>query len=846
MIEIEESRVIYRPKLVLDKRDAFHFFLDSDGPNWVATNRAGAEVLEELSSPRSLNDLIRAYANRTHRELTRAWIQVRSFIQDAMRHELVSTQPIFREPYRGRAFHLKPRLQEFWIHTNNSCNLTCSHCLVESHPGGEPGLPTEFLKRMIAEAAELGAYRFYFTGGESFVRKDIFELIEYVNREKKAELIILTNATLFHDHRLEALKRMDRQRLKLQVSLDGSCPEVNDAIRGEGTFYQITEGLKTVSDLGFDTSLTAVVTAENLRDLVRLPDLAKELGAKSLHLMWPHRRGRILVDSNHISFPSNEQLLELAREVKRRCKAVGILFDNYESLKLRVDGPPGLKYDLGNACWESLCLYADGHLYPSAAFAGHPPLDMGNAIEEGIQKLWLSSQVAREIRNTTLLSKAGLNQDPFRFLTGGGDIEHSYFDTEAQMGKGNFVGADPYYSLYRELILDVMEDLALEDRRWLDRHADSEAPLVYHAMGSGGLVCGSQGPDVQVSTLHSNCVLSFDVEKPYRMLQEFYGKAAEKPQAELCCPTSASYTSDEVNHIPQEVLDRFYGCGSPLALATVKTDEVVVDLGSGGGIDCFIAAKKVGPKGRVIGVDMTDQMLSVARRNKIAVAQNLGYDVVEFRKGYLERIPVEDQSCDLITSNCVINLSPDKKSVFREMYRTLKDHGRIVLADIVSEKPVSSRIRLNEQLWGECISGALTEDEFLVDLERAGFYGLEMLKKSHWKNVEGYDFCSVTVRGYKKARAGLITGNGYQAIYHGPFKAVMDEEGRLFPRNEAVSITAETAERLRRPPFVGSFTILEPVSGRSLKLIQIVPSQAEPRTAEACCPTEGQTGTSCC
>ncbi len=846
MIGIKEATVLYRPTLALYKRGGFHFFLDPDGPNWVATNRAGAEVLKELSNPRSLNDLIRVYANRTHRDLAQAWLQVRSFIQEAMRHELVSTQPILRETYRGRAFHLKPRLQEFWIHTNNSCNLTCSHCLVESHPGDEPGLPTEFLKRVIDEATELGAYLFYFTGGESFVRKDIFELIDYVNREKKAELIILTNATLFHDHRLEALKRMDRQRLKLQVSLDGSCPEINDPIRGEGTFRQITEGLKTVSDLGFDASLTAVVTAENIRDLVRVPNLAKELGAKSLHLMWLHRRGRILEGSSPDPFPPIEQLLELAREVKRHCKALGVLFDNHDSLKLRVDGPPGLKYDLGNACWESLCLYADGHLYPSASFAGYPPLDMGNALEEGIQKLWLSSPVACEIRNATLLSKTGLDQDPFRFLTGGGDIEHSYFYAEARTGKGDFAGEDPYYPLYRELILDVMEELALEDQQWLDRHLDPEAPLIYHAMGRGGLVCGSQGPDAQVSTLHSNCVLSFDVEKPYKMLQEFYGKAAEKPQAELCCPTSASYTSDEVSHIPQEVLDRFYGCGSPLALAGVKTGEVVVDLGSGGGIDCFIAAKKVGPGGKVIGVDMTDQMLSVARRNKIAVAQNLGYDVVEFRKGYLERIPVEDQACDLITSNCVINLSPNKKSVFREMNRILKDHGRIVLADIVSERPVPPHIRLNEQLWGECISGALTEDEFLVYLEQAGFYGLEVLKKSHWKNVEGYDFYSVTVRGYKKARAGSITGNGYQAIYRGPFKAVMDEEGRLFPRNEAVGIPAEIAQRLKRPPYVGVFTVLEPVSERGLKFIQITSPPIGSETEQACCPTEGQTGPSCC
>jgi ubiquinone/menaquinone biosynthesis C-methylase UbiE len=178
------------------------------------------------------------------------------------------------------------------------------------------------------------------------------------------------------------------------------------------------------------------------------------------------------------------------------------------------------------------------------------------------------------------------------------------------------------------------------------------------------------------------------------------------------------------------VLGRFYGCGSPISLAGIKKGESVIDLGSGGGIDCFIAAKKTGPRGKVIGIDMTNSMLQVAERNKIPVAQNLGFDVVEFRKGYLEAIPVEDHSVDLLTSNWVINLSPDKQKVFSEMWRKLKDHGRAVISDIIADNPVSTRLALNPQLWGECISGALTQEAFLTFLEEAGFYGLEILKKS--------------------------------------------------------------------------------------------------------------------
>ena len=304
-----------------------------------------------------------------------------------------------------------------------------------------------------------------------------------------------------------------------------------------------------------------------------------------------------------------------------------------------------------------------------------------------------------------------------------------------------------------------------------------------------------------------------DRTRSRKLVQEFYGNAAERPQAELCCPVS--YDAEDTTHIPREVLDRFYGCGGPMSVAGVLPGETVVDLGSGAGIDVFIAAKKVGPQGRAIGVDMTDPMLGVAGESKRGVAASLGYDVVEFRKGYLEDVPVEDDSADLVTSNCVINLSPDKRQVFGEVWRILKDHGRIVVSDIVADREVPPDLKVNVHLWGECISGALSEDEFVAELERAGFYGVSILKKQFWKEVEGHAFYSVTVRGYKfRKRAGCVF-QGHRAVYLGPYVSVTDEEGHLFPRGQAVEVCTDTLAKLNNQPYRGAFAILEPGASAS-------------------------------
>ncbi|HSG05445.1 MAG TPA: radical SAM protein, partial [Nitrospiria bacterium] len=405
MIEFSDKTIFHLPPLTRFVRDGIYFVVDGEAPNWIATDRSGAAILDLIDGRRSFGEIVREYGVLQSVESAKSWVHVHTFLHELLRRGLIATRAFRRADYTGRADYLKPaRLREFWIHTNNSCNLTCTHCLVDSHPGGDPGISTAKLKGIIDQAAELGARRFYFTGGEPFVRNDIFELIEYVTHEKKAELIILTNATLFRGERLEGLKRQDRKRLKFQVSLDGCGPATNDPIRGQGTFDEIAAGLDVLSGLGFDTSLTAVVTGTNIKDMGGLPDLAKKHGATSIHLMWLHRRGRALEAFEGL-FPSNDDLLRLVRRMKRRSDELGIVFDNLESLKLRANGQPGVKFDLGNACWDSLCLYSDGHLYPSASFAGYAPLDIGNAGEHSVKALWLESPVTRRFRAASLVRK---------------------------------------------------------------------------------------------------------------------------------------------------------------------------------------------------------------------------------------------------------------------------------------------------------------------------------------------------------------------------------------------------------------------------------------------------------
>jgi len=198
-------------------------------------------------------------------------------------------------------------------------------------------------------------------------------------------------------------------------------------------------------------------------------------------------------------------------------------------------------------------------------------------------------------------------------------------------------------------------------------------------------------------------------------------------------PTSTGfgYTATELATLP-EGADLSLGCGNPTAIAGISPGETVLDLGSGAGIDCFLASTRVGPTGRVIGVDMTAEMLSKARAN----AERGGYDNVEFRLGEIENIPVADSSIDLIISNCVINLSPDKGRVFAEAFRVLKPGGRLMISDPVLLNTLPERVKDNVDLLTGCISGAMLKEEYLAEILKAGFATVRIEKESQYAKEE--------------------------------------------------------------------------------------------------------------
>ena len=239
-----------------------------------------------------------------------------------------------------------------------------------------------------------------------------------------------------------------------------------------------------------------------------------------------------------------------------------------------------------------------------------------------------------------------------------------------------------------------------------------------------------------------------------------YSQIAKQDQQSCCssCSGGASsmlqsrgigYERNDLERVPEEAIMGL-GCGNPTATADLKAGEVVLDLGSGAGVDVFLAANKVGPTGKAIGVDMTKEMIDKAKR----IAANHGYQNVEFRLGEMENLPVEDESVDAIISNCVVNLSPDKSKVFQEVYRALKPGGRLTVSDIVSEGALPDEIRTDSNAWACCIGGALEQREYLEKIKGAGFEEVKVVSSREFyienkANQTKEKLLSITVKAYK-------------------------------------------------------------------------------------------------
>jgi ubiquinone/menaquinone biosynthesis C-methylase UbiE len=333
---------------------------------------------------------------------------------------------------------------------------------------------------------------------------------------------------------------------------------------------------------------------------------------------------------------------------------------------------------------------------------------------------------------------------------------------------------------------------------------------------------------------------------PESEVRKRYAAGAQAKEAKLCCPVD--YNTEYLKVIPKEVIERDYGCGDPSKY--LHQGETVLDLGSGTGKICFIAAQVVGPAGKVIGVDMTDEMLEVARRNAPVVAERIGYANVEFRKGRIQdlalsidlldaelrRQPINDatsflaadelaqelrvkhpliadESVDVVVSNCVLNLveAAAKRQLFEEIFRVLKTGGRAVISDIVSDEEVPARLQNDPELWSGCISGALTEEGFVAAFTAAGFYGVQILNRDEepWQTVEGIEFRSVTIEAFKGKQGPCVERN-QAVIYKGPFKEVLDDDNHRMERGKRYAVCDKTYNIYRKAPYSAFFEFIEP------------------------------------
>jgi arsenite methyltransferase len=303
-----------------------------------------------------------------------------------------------------------------------------------------------------------------------------------------------------------------------------------------------------------------------------------------------------------------------------------------------------------------------------------------------------------------------------------------------------------------------------------------------------------------------------DVETAVRVR---YSRAAQAPEASLCCPTR--YPRHLLAAIPEAVLARDYGCGDPSA--HLRAGETVVDLGSGSGKICFIAAQIVGEAGRVIGIDDNDEMLALARGAAPEVARRIGYANVEFRKSRIQELSsIADDSIDVVISSCVLNLvrPDDKPKLFGEIARVLRRGGRAVISDIVSDQDVPAALSQDAELWSGCISGAFREDRFVEAFAVSGLYGVTLLSRQDdpWRTVDGIEFRSITVAAYK-GKQGPCIEQGHAVIYRGPFSETRDDDGHVFVRAMRTAVCEKTFETLGREPYRAHFELVAPTMSES-------------------------------
>nr|WP_319393791.1 DUF5714 domain-containing protein [uncultured Desulfobacter sp.] len=726
------------------EQDNTAVYVNPESVDWIVPSAAGDRLLQTLISAKG-------QGGATGDKDFSAIVRESQFLS------LIKSPDVSDFKGRGHVLSLK-RLKEFWLHITDQCNLACRHCLFSCSAKTNRAMDFGMITAAVSQAYALGTRIFYLTGGEPLVHPDFQDICRLILMEyPDTMLVILTNGIRIPDH-LDFFKTLPCDRLFLQVSLDG-IEETNDRLRGAGAFAKTTAALAALKGSNIVTTLSMVVHPDNFHQMTKMVELGAAFSVNAIHYMWLLTTGR----ASSQSAVSMDELFNRLIEAHDMAQAHGISIDNITNLAARVFSTPGTRYDLGNAGWESLALAPDGTIYPTPALIGSKETECGH-VSQGLETVWRNSEALETLRGLSVKDDPVYGTNPLKYIVGGPDIDHSFHTG------GSYLGHDPYLPLYSRLALWLMVQSAriIKEAPW---------PQIRRKMGEKLLNCEKDGECVALT--HSNCVLT--LADTHGVVGDFYSAAALQENTDITNPVC--YPDSEMSHIPKDARIRSYGCGSPVLDAGVSLGDTVVDLGCGAGVECYIAAKKTGPSGRVFGIDMLDHMLALARKPLGDVAQNLGYENVAFEKGFLEQLPLADNTVDLVISNCVINLSQDKRETFAEIFRILAPGGRIFISDVVTDEPCPPEIQNDAVLRGACLSGALVQPQLMSILESAGFSRIRVVKRFFYKEVLNHKFYAVTYTAFRPKPPEKTT-----VFYPGPHAAVLTDDGQLLLRGQSSEV----------------------------------------------------------
>lgn len=698
-------------------------YIRSDKPDWFVPNEAGDEILRQMVREEGVYPTV-----------------------DALRFlERLPRSP--QREYRGRSAILRTdELKEIWFHVTNLCNQRCRRCLFGCSPEREEVLGKDRIFDLSQQAYRLGCRFFLLTGGEPTVHPDFPEIVDTLMSMPESHVTVLTNAVLI-ESLIDWMDRQPRDRFHIQVSLDGGRG-THDRVRGAGAFDHLMDALSMLKSREIPFGVSMCVEQDNMDDLPEVVEIAAGSGAGNLHCLWYFAAGR----GNVFELADPDAIFDRLMPAYRRARELGITIDNIEQIRRQVFGPCGTIYDGNNSGWESVAIGPDGHLYPSPALVGVDKLR--TELTGDLASAWRDSHVLERLRGSTVAGQTA----PLLMIIGGSDQDHSYIRS------GEFVGFDPYWSLYEKIALWLIAEKARE-------HPTDGHPRLRLKMGE---VIAHSEPKRQVALRHTKSLIAVASKERTIFIHDLYShQVQEQPEVTF---NSVLLPESQVSHIPAEYRVRSYCFDSPALEIDFLPGERVIELGSDMGIDCLIASKQVGREGSVIGIEFQDALLEWSRRAAWEAQRNLGYRNVAFIKAHThEPLPIKKEAADVVILNCCINRAADKRNLLSEVFRVLRPQGRVVISDIVCDDHSDGTICSDNILCGAYASGALTSRDLLGLLDEVGFVQPEILRWVPHRVVPFYSFYRVTLGAYKP----VVGERQISVMYRGPFASVVTSRGTL-------------------------------------------------------------------